>query len=187
MIRGAQCSICRNPSRALIDAALARGFPMAALGRRFAVSEDALGRHAKSHLSAYLRKVKEGRYRLGGIDIEQVREVAGADILAELQAQRVRLRSDIDAVRAIGAPSNLLITLERELRASLNAEAAFIARTSVGSPDAPSLVPDENDTKRIEHVVVHVDRNKWDSPEEIAAAEHPDDPIRDARLTIDHE
>jgi hypothetical protein len=53
------CTVCRDPKRAEIDAALATGTPLRDIAGRFSVSTSALDRH-RGHLGDQL--VEEGAY-----------------------------------------------------------------------------------------------------------------------------
>ncbi len=55
------CIICTHPQRREIDRGLASGESYRGISRQFAVSEDAIERHKKAHLSAQVIKAAERR------------------------------------------------------------------------------------------------------------------------------
>ncbi|HUY07497.1 MAG TPA: hypothetical protein VMU99_09590 [Acidimicrobiales bacterium] len=59
------CSICTSPRRSAVDAQLVGGDSLAAVGRRYKLSADALRRHREAHLSPALATVAIERY---GVD-----------------------------------------------------------------------------------------------------------------------
>jgi len=52
---GLRCTICNHPARPQIDLAIATGLAKRAVAARFAVSRDAVWRHAQAHLTAEMR------------------------------------------------------------------------------------------------------------------------------------
>ena len=54
-MKGHRCNCCTHRERAAIDLALARGVSTYALEKRYGVSHDSLGRHARHHLPPQLR------------------------------------------------------------------------------------------------------------------------------------
>ena len=56
---GRACSVCSRPDRPELDAAIVAGEAKRGIARRFAVSPDAVERHAKAHLPAALVKARE--------------------------------------------------------------------------------------------------------------------------------
>jgi hypothetical protein len=56
------CTVCTSPARSRVDAELAGGPSLAATGRRFKLSPDALLLHRRDHLSPALAKVAIERY-----------------------------------------------------------------------------------------------------------------------------
>jgi hypothetical protein len=78
------CTVCVHPERDAIDAALVGRDSFRGISRRFAVSADAIERHARAHLPAALAHAQ---------DAAEV--VRGDDLLAELH----RLKGDAYRIR----------------------------------------------------------------------------------------
>jgi hypothetical protein len=69
------CTICTDPERDAIDAALVAGEPFRRVAAQYSLTEQAIRRHRKAHLPAALTKAQEAK------------EAARADdLLAQLQA-----------------------------------------------------------------------------------------------------
>lgn len=96
------CSICRHHKLAQIDQALLRGQPQAAVARRFAVSPDAVNRHAKHIQSALVRaqaKPDGDELRYGDKllrEIDRIRQ--DAERLQEESEQRRDMRAALRAI-----------------------------------------------------------------------------------------
>lgn len=56
---GRACSVCSRPDRPEIDAAIVTAESKRGIARRFAVTPDAIERHAKAHLTAAIVKAQE--------------------------------------------------------------------------------------------------------------------------------
>jgi hypothetical protein len=70
--------VCAHPARLEIDATLAAGEAFRGIARRFAVSPDAVERHAKAHLPAAMTRASEAAAVAHGDDLlAQVRELQG--------------------------------------------------------------------------------------------------------------
>jgi len=100
------CSICSRPDRAEIDAALVGPESFRGVSRRFAVSPDAMERHAKAHLPKALAKAKGAADEAYGDSLaEKVRAL-------ETHADRLRARAEKDQdIRAALAAVKVLTDL----------------------------------------------------------------------------
>lgn len=97
------CTICTHPERVAIDHALVAGEPYRGIARRFAVSDDAVERHAAHHLPALLTKAQQERLSQHAASLgeqaytQEVTEQAHAlDVMVELRRcfERVTLLFD---------------------------------------------------------------------------------------------
>lgn len=52
------CTICRHPDREVIDSQIVQGGSLRGIARHFAVGDDAITRHAKSHIAPMLVKAQ---------------------------------------------------------------------------------------------------------------------------------
>jgi hypothetical protein len=98
---GRACTVCRHKDRQAIDQAIVRGQSLSGIARDFAASEDALARHAESHLPQSLVKA------------EAAREVASA---GTLQAEMTALAADANRIRERAEQSGDLKTALQGLR-----------------------------------------------------------------------
>ena len=113
------CSICSRPDRAEIDAALVGPESFRGVSRRFAVSPDAMERHAKAHLPKALAKAKGAADEAYGDSLaEKVRAL-------ETHADRLRARAEKDQdIRASLAAIKVLSELVKLLHETQATQAA---------------------------------------------------------------
>jgi len=126
------CSICSHEDRAGIDSALLTKNPLRGIARRFAVSEDALFRHKKDHISTLLLKAQE------------VEEIAQADtLLDQVKAIQTRTLSILDRADGAGDLKTALSAI-RETRANLELLAKLTGdldeRTQINIMQNPQVV-----------------------------------------------
>ena len=79
---GRACTICIHPARAQIDARLLSGHTHAALSKEYQLSDDAIGRHSRRHLSAALASTAEAAQSV---------ETGAGDLLGDMIGLRGRL------------------------------------------------------------------------------------------------
>lgn len=114
-----RCTVCSHPEMEAVNTALLTGEAYRAIARRFAVSKDAVERHAKAHLAVKLVKAKEAAEvaHADGL-LEQVRDLQRRAVSILDRAERA---GELDtALRAIGqarACLELLGKLAGELQA----------------------------------------------------------------------
>jgi hypothetical protein len=106
------CTVCAHSEREAIDAALLTTETKRGIARRYAIDEDAIGRHAAKHLAQQLR------------DAADLAEVGRLDVLVA-DVQRLRLQADRlgKAAEEQGDPRTALAAL-RESRETM----AFLAK-----------------------------------------------------------
>lgn len=113
-------SITKNPDRAAIEMALAKGTPIRHIARRYGVSIHVLYRY-KSALPPQLR-VKHVAHRLkAGADLEQLKITESEGILQNLALQRCRLLLVQDAALEAGdrrEVAHISDVLNRNIRAT---------------------------------------------------------------------
>ncbi len=88
---GRTCTICSHAKRAEIDAEIASGHPFRGISRHFAVSPDAVERHAASHLSDAIKQSQAAKKEAQALDvIKQLKDIneATLDILQKARADK---------------------------------------------------------------------------------------------------
>jgi hypothetical protein len=110
------CTVCTHPERRAIDLALAVGTAKRELSALFRVSEDAITRHAATHLPATVVKAQE---------VEDVRQAL--DVVQQLKAINAASREILTAARKSGDGELALKAIDRifkqiELQAKLLGE-----------------------------------------------------------------
>src|SRR5215469_15136442 len=58
------CKVCVSPSRRKIDRLLLEGQSFSAIGRRFGLSDDSIGRHFRMHVEKALQKARGNGARI---------------------------------------------------------------------------------------------------------------------------
>lgn len=142
---GRPCSVCADPRRSDIEAAIvggAEGFR--AISRRYGIGRHALQRHARTHLRAELAAAESAR---------KVRDAGQAvtllDRLAQINADAGRLLSKAEAAAdyraAVGAVRELrgLIELEARLLGELRSGASVAVGVTVGAQEPEELELDD--------------------------------------------
>ncbi|MGJ4928723.1 hypothetical protein ACQR1I_13620 [Bradyrhizobium sp. HKCCYLS2038] len=89
---GPKCSICSHKSRHQIEIGLAHGISHEALARRFNVSHDAIGRHAKNHVTPAMRAAILTAQAPSKIDLAELQATEQEGLLSQLVHQRARLQ-----------------------------------------------------------------------------------------------
>src|SRR6266404_496769 len=96
------CTVCSSKHRASIDLGLTHGLSYRALALRFECSADAIGRHAKAHLSPVQRAALLTASQPTAVDLDKLHEDESAGLLAQLVAQRGRLQVYAEAAAELG-------------------------------------------------------------------------------------
>jgi hypothetical protein len=115
-----RCTVCVHEKRKAIDRAIVGGSSNRDVARRFAVSKDAVDRHAKAHISKAIekaeavREVAHGAGLLG--DITAIRDKAAK--LGEQAEEQGDLRTALTSVRELVRCTELLFRLGLEARSS---------------------------------------------------------------------
>jgi hypothetical protein len=95
------CTICSNAEREAIDAALLTTETKRGIAQRFAVAEDAIGRHAAKHLAHELRETADlaevGRIEVLVAEVLRLRD--HADRLGKIAEEQGDLRVALAAIR----------------------------------------------------------------------------------------
>ena len=85
---GLRCTICNHPARPQIDLAIATGLAKRAVAARFAVSRDAVWRHAQAHLTAEMRAALTTKLLQREGDTRRILLEEGAGVTEALKAIR---------------------------------------------------------------------------------------------------
>ena len=115
---GRTCSICNNPARESINAALEQGTPYRTIANQYDVSRDALMRHAKGHLPGKLLRQTKVR----AVPHARVREPHQDKMLTLANSQAVPYarthegkRPTLDKVQALADLERRVDALQRRL------------------------------------------------------------------------
>jgi hypothetical protein len=147
------CSVCSGPDRQEIDQAIVSGRSKRGIARRFAVSPDAVERHARAHLPAALAKAKEAGDALNGDALlRQIQDLQKRTLAILTTAEKDKRRHGLalGAIRQARENVALLSKLVAELPTA--AKPARPARTWIltwgdltSGPGRPSASPEPND------------------------------------------
>jgi hypothetical protein len=114
-----RCTVCVHEKRKAIDRAIVGGGTNRAIASQFAISKDAVDRHAKSHISKAIAKAQEVReVAHGGGLIAEITSIR--DKAAELGAQAEEkgdIRTALTSVRELVRCTELIARLGLEARA----------------------------------------------------------------------
>jgi hypothetical protein len=89
--RGKPCTVCQSDKRHAVEIGLVNGLSYAALAERYDLSKDAIGRHARDHLTPQIRAAILTAQHPEGVDLEKLRATESEGLLGHLVAQRARL------------------------------------------------------------------------------------------------
>lgn len=117
---GPRCGVCASEHRHSVDLGLVRGMSMRALGLRFNLSADAIGRHAKAHLSPAQRAALLTASAPAAIDLDALQASESSGLLAQLVGQRGRLQSYAEMAADLG-----------DTRAAISAEQAITSNLAL--------------------------------------------------------
>jgi hypothetical protein len=104
------------------EVGLAHGIAHNALARRFNVSADAVGRHAKSHMSPALRAAILTAQAPSAVDLDRLRASESEGLLSQLVHQRARLQQHVATAVDYG-----------DVKAAISAEGAITANLQLVS------------------------------------------------------
>lgn len=88
---GRTCTVCASDKRHIVEIGLAYGLSYQSLADRYDLSKDAIGRHAREHLTPQVRAALLAAQAPADIDLDRLRESESEGLLAHLVAQRARL------------------------------------------------------------------------------------------------
>lgn len=132
---GPQCTICKSEHRAAIEVGLVHKVPARVLADRYGVSDDAIHRHGRSHLSPAQRAAILAHRKPTAIDLDQLRTTESEGILAQLVAQRARLQVNAELAAGLG-----------DVKAAVSAESAITANLTLVAKLLGQLVTHHNVT-----------------------------------------
>jgi hypothetical protein len=111
------CTVCRHDQRHDVEFALVRRESYRDIARQFAISKDALGRHAKEHLPELLSRAYRAEEAARADDLlSQVEELQSKTLNLLLKAEEAgELRAALSAIREARGNVELLAKLRGEL------------------------------------------------------------------------
>jgi hypothetical protein len=116
------CTVCASKFRSSIDLGLTRGLSYRALALRFECSADAIGRHAKAHLTPVQRAAILAATSPTEIDLEKLSATESEGLLHQLVVQRGRLQVYAEQAAELG-----------DVKAATSAESVILSNlTTVG-------------------------------------------------------
>jgi hypothetical protein len=125
--RGPACSICTHKQRHQIEVGLVNQLSYGVLARRFAVSEDALGRHRREHLTPQVAAGILVAQHPSAVDLELLQRRESEGLLSSLIVQRSRLSLFSDAAMAAGDHKGAA-SIERYITANLDLTARLLGQ-----------------------------------------------------------
>lgn len=131
-MKGHRCNCCTHRERAAIDLALARGVSTYALEKRYGVSHDSLGRHARHHLPPQLRAKLIAGPDIDGVDLDRLRETESQSLLANLVSIRHRLFACLDTAEESG-DGGMIAKLAGQLHKNLELVGKLLGTLGIGS------------------------------------------------------
>ena len=115
---GRPCSVCDSPDRPQIEIGLANRIAARVLALRYGLSEDALQRHAKSHMTAELKSSLRVRGHRSDAELAAIRDHESKSLLDHLVWQRSRLYANADRAAQLGDAPGERAALEAAGRSS---------------------------------------------------------------------
>src|SRR3954447_19272728 len=117
---GPKCSVCNSKHRHQIEIGLAHGIAHNALGRRFNLSADAVGRHAANHVSPAMRAAILTAQKPTEIDLDALQASEQEGLLHQLVHQRARLQQHVEMAVDYG-----------DIKAAISAESAITSNLAL--------------------------------------------------------
>jgi hypothetical protein len=124
---GNVCTVCTSPHRHLIEVGLVHKTPMRVLGRRFGVSEHAVFRHSKGHVTPQMRAAILAAQQPQAVDLEQLQRSENEGLLAQLVSQRARLQLTVEQAQSLGDTSGV-VRAERAITQNLELVAKLLGQ-----------------------------------------------------------
>jgi hypothetical protein len=124
-------TIAEHRERAAIELAIARGVSYRSVAKRYGVSVDAVGRHAREHMPPQLRAKLIAGPDLD-IDLERLRETESQSLLVHLVTLRNRLFASLDVAEECG-DSAMVARVAHQLHENLTITGKLIGDLGVGS------------------------------------------------------
>jgi hypothetical protein len=190
--RSKRCSICRHSSLSQVEAALALGLSCNAVAERYRVSEDAVWRHRRSHMSAAHQAALLVARSPAEINLDDLQKIEADRLLSELVDQRVRLRALHSLALSHGRGGvPLALSVEGSIRATLMVEMQLLAPL-LGANMAKDVDVSTNLVQRIERLIIEPvsgpPGSAVDGPQDHFQSSRPSgERIADQRIEHDHE
>jgi hypothetical protein len=119
---GRECTICSSDKRHVVEIGLAYGLSYQSLADRYDLSKDAIGRHAREHLTPQVRAALLAAQAPTDIDLDKLRQSESEGLLGHLVAQRARLLQVSQIALEVG-----------DVKAMVAAEGAIGANLALGA------------------------------------------------------
>jgi hypothetical protein len=112
------CTVCRSEHRAGVELGLVHGLSAAVLADRYGLSKQAIGRHARVHLSPATAAALLMAAKPTEIDLDALTEREGSALLVNLVHQRSRLAAYAEKALADGE-TTVAVQCERVIASNL--------------------------------------------------------------------
>jgi hypothetical protein len=165
------CQVCKSPARHQIEIGLANGMSFKALGHKFGIHHDAIGRHAHVHLTAQMRAAILVAQAPSAVDLEQLRKSESEGLLSSLVVQRARLLTCVDLALGLG-DVGAAVSAEKGITAALSMSAKLLGMltTTIDVRHTSLLV--SPDYLKLRQVLVQALRSHPEALRDVSAALH---------------
>jgi hypothetical protein len=130
MGKSTRCQVCTSESRHAVEVGLVAGVSLRVLADRFNLHKDAIGRHARSHLSPAQRAAILAQVAPTPIDADELREREESGLLAAFVTQRARLLNDAERAREFG-DMRTAVAAEKAYTDNLHVVARMVGQLSI--------------------------------------------------------
>ena len=121
------CTVCQSEHRPQVELGLVHGLSAQTLATRFGLSKDAIGRHARRHLSPATAAAILTASNPTAIDLDALTEREGSALLANLVVQRARL-AETARTAAESGELGTAVAAERAIGANLETTGKLLQR-----------------------------------------------------------
>jgi hypothetical protein len=121
------CTVCTSPHRHKVEIGLTYKTPYRVLAKRYGLSEDAVARHCRNHLSATMRAAILAAQKPAAVDLEALTRSEEEGLLAQLVSQRARLQIAAEQAQGLGDTSGT-VRAERAITQNLELVAKLLGQ-----------------------------------------------------------
>lgn len=122
-----RCTVCASDARPQIEIGLVSGVSTQVLADRFGLSKDSVGRHARNHLTPSQAAALLMASQPEAIDLDQLTEREGSNLLLNLVHARARL-AEYGRAAAEGGLLGAAIQAERAVTANLEVTGKLLSK-----------------------------------------------------------